>query len=1504
MSIINAEYLFNVASVSGDRSILIDVSNHFKQVRSLQKDAQIREYQEKYLVEGITLGRDGEVLFQQSSGLEKPIKELEDKLKLFLTSVGVSYNSLDEIRDAQGNLLDVVAKANIINNAVEVVEGRADVTTLAEETAHFFVEMLGPNHPNLKWMMDNITSYDIYKSVVREYSDIYNNDELKLKKEAVGKVIAQKIVKNFKEDNSKVDTWFKALWNKIKSIFKGQDIKPELNAFEQSANEILNNVSKGLKKTDSKDEYYQINNKVVSSEDIISKLDQFTNTIESPTYTSETDDRYSRFVDGVKQTIKGRVTDAQKKVFEKKVGKDVAKEINENPRNKVKRETGVKLHDVARNLVDLFASGKGSIKDINKSILTQSQFDSLAKGVRDIVDQVNEVQSKIDPNKKAIFKTEQIIFSEKKDLAGSMDLLVIFSDGSIAILDWKFINFETKDGKVIATGISETKEESFDLQISEYKTILQEELGINNARLSRVIPINVQYESRKTKSGFELTGKLTNLEIGTKDYLQQVPLAEELTNDKRLNNLLETLLGIKKELKSKLKINKEDTRLKSQLANISKSIKEIQLNNNVNSILDTAGLLYNDLTKRLEVNDSTSNDYITEGELRDYLNTIKIYKNISSDAENVLNSIEDETERNKLQHRLDSSSGALNRLEYAINEKIKERIVDLAKDNNISNPLELQKETSVIGNLFRYLSTWDHPLFKLFNKFVRKSIDDTRRDVNKVADELETLNKNLFDWYGSRDVKVFDYIINKKTGNLVTEYKSDLYSQRKEASSNKNLKWLKENFEQTKEDAAKFNEIKTNYFSKIDKFYNFKTEEERTKMKEQWLNKFDVSRDVAWFNNNNFFISVKDKNKWQSDEFKFIQTNKPLKDYYDYYISKNREFSSFLPIDVKKNFIPNIHKDLVDKVLTNGLEGIKGMGESLVSSLEVRQQDNYLGMIDAKTGEPIPSIPILYTNELRNSDGNVDISLKSTDLSKVMLLYAKMAYNYKHMSGIEDNVLLVREQLANQKQIVTDRFGKPIKKEIGDGFETAIGNKQTLDAFNTYMKFYLYGQNIQNKDVVFKYKDKTISGSKSLRASMNYLSAKALAFNPISIGANFFGGMTNTYLSGMKGVAYNRKQLANAHNNFVSNHAKFKAFGSFFEVSQEDMTLIKANNLSASKLNKVLSPETMYIGQRKTDDFVDETVTNAMAQNYGLDSNGKVTKLSKLPEGSKSLWELAELKDGKLVIEGLTEEAFNNFRRKVRTTTGAIKGTTNKEDISIIQTNILGQMVMQFRNWMPAMIKERFGKLRYNEDLEEFEMGRFKAGFSEIAHKGFLPSLAKFTAEIGSFSLYKTNINQEIARQEYYEYLASNPNSELTLEDYMATKEAQIRALAAEVRMYLIVLGTIMAMAGDWDDDDKPDYKKYWATRKLVKLMHRTSLELGFFFNPSSATEIIKTPLPIAGLALDLQKLAGNTIDESLDLVFGDKKKDKTGIGYYSAKMVPIVKTGTDLFEVFDDNTK
>ena len=73
---------------------------------------------------------------------------------------------------------------------------------------------------------------------------------------------------------------------------------------------------------------------------------------------------------------------------------------------------------------------------------------------------------------------------------------------------------------------------------------------------------------------------------------------------------------------------------------------------------------------------------------------------------------------------------------------------------------------------------------------------------------------------------------------------------------------------------------------------------------------------------------------------------------------------------------------------------------------------------------------------------------------------------------------------------------------------------------------------------------------------------------------------------------------------------------------------------------------------------------------------------------------------------------------------------------------MLGSMAMQFRSWMPQMVQERFGKLKYDQDLEIYTMGKFNLFFQELFTKR-APSLLS-----GIISASGTNMI-EAAKQKY-----------------------------------------------------------------------------------------------------------------------------------------------------------
>ena len=163
---------------------------------------------------------------------------------------------MDSIYNAQGEKVDAIGVAKVFENLIQIVEGKQSNDTLAEETAHMIIEMLGPNHTLYQAMFNSITGFDIYKDVVTQYSEVYKGDTNLLKKEAMGKLVAQMIVNNF--ENQRAEN----LWQRILRWLAAKlgMITPEQkNAFEELAEKILKGDLNDLSASTSEDELFQMN---------------------------------------------------------------------------------------------------------------------------------------------------------------------------------------------------------------------------------------------------------------------------------------------------------------------------------------------------------------------------------------------------------------------------------------------------------------------------------------------------------------------------------------------------------------------------------------------------------------------------------------------------------------------------------------------------------------------------------------------------------------------------------------------------------------------------------------------------------------------------------------------------------------------------------------------------------------------------------------------------------------------------------------------------------------------------------------------------------------------------------------------------------------------------------------------------------------------------------------------------------------------------------------------
>jgi hypothetical protein len=177
--------------------------------------------------------------------IEKNNKQLDSFLLNFLKPFRVQSKEFNDLKERLG--IDALGATDVLNKLIWYNKDR-EIDTLPEEASHMIVMLMGENNPIIKSLLQDITTWSEYKSIYDTYMPIYKNEK-QVKIEAVGKLVANAIVKNFKEsglDRSLLQRALKLIndfFDKISNILKGGQ-GPFFNS-DRLADKIAINVLSG-----------------------------------------------------------------------------------------------------------------------------------------------------------------------------------------------------------------------------------------------------------------------------------------------------------------------------------------------------------------------------------------------------------------------------------------------------------------------------------------------------------------------------------------------------------------------------------------------------------------------------------------------------------------------------------------------------------------------------------------------------------------------------------------------------------------------------------------------------------------------------------------------------------------------------------------------------------------------------------------------------------------------------------------------------------------------------------------------------------------------------------------------------------------------------------------------------------------------------------------------------------------------------------------------------------
>ena len=1273
--------------------------------------------------------------------------------------------------------------------------------------------------------------------------------------------------------------------------------------------------------------------------------------------------------------MRKRVSDRVNKMFRRfRTERDVD-QIRNDPNNIIKRDYGTAVHRVAQLIGQMVYNTKmrrpnsQSMDQLKAEAatgeypLTPAQFDALRKGVEGIINEIFETQKSIDLAEKPEIRFEQIIVDPTRDEGGTMDVVAIFSDKSAAIYDFKTMTASSAYTKGFGTGrelissgfIYNSKREAWKLQMSTYKRTLMTNYGVSFVRGARVVPIWTDIASAGVQGSYHLVKSLNQLKMGKEvsEHLRKIHAAHEKTGIAFIDDFLKTRYEEHRRLKKEYTTAKREDKegLMLRIRKLEDSIQEFVEEKDQTMLIDDAVQTAIDMYERLDAGETIPHDELNSA--IEFIRGIVNFKSNFDLSKDPLSKQGQEPLVSAIERAFIGRADDFETLPIvlgALIEHRKNQLMDSTGDKygkitQEGGVIKLE-EDAMLAQVFLPGSESSNPFVRHALSLIDQSYSNTRRDLHKLENKLSVVEQALSEWLRSRGERLSSaarYFIDTTSpyqwarGNFVSKMSSEFYDLRSAARNNKDASFFMKNYrireknrqgETYHEWFVRAHKEQREYLQKrYDHVLKSKSKQAFDRIVNDelanWIQRNNLEIDPqgrpyspeAWINSYWLELRPEAEEQYMSEKYKYIKSVPALSNYYDAMMDTVKEFREILGYDshISSTFFPKIRAEMLEKMSRKDYSAI---GDDIREMFSIREDEEMFGQLNPITGEMEKTIPVFFTQPFLDRDGNVDLSQQSMDIGRSMRLFAKVAYNYKHMSEIEAEVLAVKELLKSVEYYKRDETGKKIFDFMGNiaHKERTEGQTMTERVFNNLRDYHLYGIRVQPVQNAPKF-------TKNVTRAMNYLSLKALGLGFIPGTASYVSAKASAWVEGRKGMIYTSNQWNRATVLQAREFDKYHSFSYFYGTHNADMLEtvaaskkgqiknIFADPLYTSRIQKYINQRSLMRPFSYGDERLDNHITVAMAQNYGVDKDGNVRRLENLPEGAQSLWDMTEFKDGVMSIQGRNEEQsqqiIRQFRNAVRAGQRGIKGTMNEEDVNYAQTELILKLMMQFKTWMPGVLNERFGKLKYNDIMDTPQWGRYRAVWSEVEFKdaantaSYLVHTAKNALVFAAKSIWQYNsiarmlggdvkLDETRNKMLFQNYLRAGGDTRLSFDQFMKVKKAQVRAAIAEAEVLSIFVALMFMLGADWDDDDQPLWQEMWGLHQIYKVVNRVQTELTFAINPFSYATLINNPFPISSLAIDAAKLIDNTADEMRDTLFGENNQgDKTERFHYSMGLIP-----------------
>lgn len=643
---------------------------------------------------------------------------------------------------------------------------------------------------------------------------------------------------------------------------------------------------------------------------------------------------------------------------------------------------------------------------------------------------------------------------------------------------------------------------------------------------------------------------------------------------------------------------------------------------------------------------------------------------------------------------------------------------------------------------------------------------------------------------------------------------------------------------------------------------------------------------------------IQPKAKWKSKEFSDIMS-KPTSGkarMLEFLINQTKENSKLLHgnLSLIKNTssseiefyqAPSIGKSLYEKVTTGNLfHNIKDSAQRIFKvktddtdlvgqtddGLKQEEKDVLRTLVNAK-GEEKYGVPIHFR-------GKIDLKDVSYDLMSSVLTDAYMAANYHYKTGIQIELELMRDIVAEKKIDKTRGLRKQLlinatNKEDSEKIDPMKGeDSNEYKVFKSIVENRLYG--IKTADPNY---------AKLASSLMSWSASSMLIFNLPSGIVNAVQGSIFNFIEAVGGEHFKSGNLVNANKEYLKDLSSVaNDIGRSVATSKTNqlMELLNIQGEFKALSNKLIENNRFKALAKKHTGFG----FNHMGENYMhgvlmyaildkikvkndqgqfIDKNGKVVTEDKAMNLHQAI---SVGKDNKLTLNpNVSTTTFGNSVFNLDPNKGKglleVKNLVNKiahdlhgnysDEIQIMaQRYIAGKMVFMLRKWMvPGFNKRWRGAVNFNKKTSDLrdEMDNMYSEDLQSFQEGYYTTGARFLWNI------KDSFN-ELG----FQVLSTNWDR---LTD---AEKANMKRLATELGIMLMTFISsylLLALAQGVDDPTEKQILFY-----MTYLTRRIFSEFHFYTSPLEAFKIMSTPSATLSYVAKMGKFAGQAMEDIYNL--------------------------------------